>query len=51
MTVRDLAIKGQDLAALGITGTRIGETLSFLLEEVMQDRVENTREALLQKIK
>ena len=47
VTIRDLAIKGQDLAALGITGTRMGETLNLLLEEVMRDRVANTREKLL----
>ncbi|MBR5868961.1 MAG: hypothetical protein IKZ21_05895, partial [Clostridia bacterium] len=51
VTIRDLAVKGQDLAALGIIGTRIGETLNLLLEEVMQDRVENTREELLRKIR
>ena len=47
VTIRDLAIKGQDLAALSITGTRMGETLNLLLEEVMRDRVANTREKLL----
>lgn len=47
VTIRDLAVKGQDLAELGITGTRMGETLTFLLEEVMHDRVENNREELL----
>ncbi|MBR6764513.1 MAG: polynucleotide adenylyltransferase [Clostridia bacterium] len=51
VTIRDLAVNGRDLAALGITGTRMGETLDFLLEEVMRDRVANTREELLGHLK
>ena len=47
MSVRDLALKGSDLAKLGIRDRAIGETLNRLFEEVVNRRCENTREALL----
>ena len=47
-TLKDLAINGNDLAALGIPpGPSIGRMLEKLLEAVMEKRVENTREALI----
>lgn len=47
MSVRDLALKGSDLAKLGIRDRAIGETLNRLFDEVVNRRCENTREALL----
>ena len=42
-----LAVNGRDLADLGLRGQAIGDTLRLLLDAVMDDRAENTREALL----
>ena len=46
-SLRDLAVNGQDLQKAGITGQKIGETLSGLLEQVLQDTLPNDKETLL----
>ena len=46
-SLKDLALNGHDLMALGYEGKAIGDTLNRLLELVMDEQVENTREALL----
>ena len=47
-SLRDLAVKGDDLLALGIPrGPGLGRTLEELLEAVISGRVPNDREALL----
>ena len=46
-SLKDLALNGHDLMALGYEGKTIGETLNRLLELVMDEQVENTKEALL----
>jgi tRNA nucleotidyltransferase (CCA-adding enzyme) len=47
-SLRDLAINGDDLIAIGLPeGGRIGETLDRLLKDVMEDRLPNERDALL----
>ena len=46
-TLKDLAVNGRDLTALGLKGKEIGETLQSLLEAVMDGRVPNERRALL----
>ena len=46
-TLKDLAVKGDDLLALGLRGKAVGEALRMLLEAVMDGRVPNDREALL----
>ncbi len=51
LTVRDLAISGHDLMALGYSGPAIGKALDSLLTEVLEDRLPNEREALLQALK
>ena len=52
ISLKDLAINGDDLIAIGVArGRRIGEILSHLLEEVVEERLENEREALLQAAK
>ena len=52
VTVKDLAISGNDLIADGIPpGRQIGETLSALLERVLDDPSLNTREILLKLYK
>ncbi len=52
VTVKDLAISGNDLIAEGMpTGRQIGETLSALLDRVLDDPSLNTREILLKLYK
>jgi tRNA nucleotidyltransferase (CCA-adding enzyme) len=47
-TVRDLAVRGEDLAALGCpTGKPMGDALRALLAAVLDDNVENEKEKLL----
>lgn len=45
--VADLAVDGNDLARMGITGPAVGRTLRNLLETVITDPASNTREVLL----
>ncbi len=47
LTLRELAVNGNDMQALGICGTQIGKTLNGLLERVLSGTLENDREALL----
>ena len=46
-SLRDLAVNGRDLQALGYTGRQIGVCLQFLLEQVMDEKLPNCRDALL----
>ena len=46
-SLKDLAVNGHDLMALGITGRQIGRTLQHLLEQVMEDALPNEKTALL----
>lgn len=51
-SLRDLAVNGRDLIAAGVPqGPQVGEILSRLLEEVMDERLPNEREALLQRVR
>jgi len=48
LQIRDLAVNGQDLLALGIpAGPQIGSTLAQLLDMVLDERIPNERNALL----
>lgn len=47
LSLKDLAVNGNDLIALGYSGKAIGTCLSYLLEQVLDERLPNTREALL----
>lgn len=47
LTVKDLAVDGNDLMALGLTGRAIGQTLQELLEQVLDEALPNERDALL----
>lgn len=52
VTLKDLAISGNDLIAAGMPpGRQIGETLSALLEKVLDDPSLNTKEILLKLYK
>ena len=46
-SLHHLAVKGNDLTALGLSGPAVGEMLHFLLDAVLDEQAENTREALL----
>ncbi len=46
-TLRDLAVNGTDLQTLGLRGPALGDALRQLLDAVMDGRVPNEKEALL----
>ena len=50
-SVKNLAVNGNDLKALGYQGKEIGQALSFLLEHVMDVPSSNQRDILLNFIK
>ena len=50
LSLKDLALNGNDLIALGIRGRDIGQTLNALLELVMDEQLPNEKEALLQHV-
>ena len=45
--LKDLAVNGHDLIALGYAGPAIGKTLNALLEAVLSEEIENEKQALL----
>ena len=52
VSLRDLAVDGNDLIQLGIPeGEQIGIVLNRLLEMVLNEEVENNKDALLEKVK
>lgn len=50
-SLKDLAVNGHDLVALGMRGKQIGDTLRVLLDAVIEERVENEKGALLEAVK
>ncbi len=49
-TLKQLAVNGHDLKAIGITnGKTIGKTLKYLLSLVIDEKIENEKSALLSK--
>jgi tRNA nucleotidyltransferase (CCA-adding enzyme) len=51
LTLKDLAVKGNDLMALGLQGRAIGETLNKLLSSVLEEELPNEKAALLRRVK
>ena len=49
--ISQLAVRGNDIASLGVRGEKIGEALKKLLYTVIDGRVENERKALLTYLK
>lgn len=47
LSLKDLAIDGHDLIALGYSGKAIGTCLSHLLEQVLDERLPNEKDSLL----
>ena len=50
LQIKDLAVNGHDLMALGLSGKAIGQMLNRLLELVMDEKIENEKVALLARI-
>ena len=46
-SLKDLAVNGHDLIALGFAGKQIGQCLQYLLEQVMEEVLPNEQGALL----
>ena len=46
LSLKDLAINGHDLMALGYSGKEIGRCLNYLLEQVIEEKLPNEKEAL-----
>ncbi|MBO5130576.1 MAG: HD domain-containing protein [Oscillospiraceae bacterium] len=51
LSLKDLAVNGRDLMALGYSGREIGEKLQQLLELVIDEAVPNAKDALLNAAK
>ena len=47
LNLKNLAVNGSDLMALGFQGRQVGECLNRLLEQVLDETLENDRETLL----
>ena len=51
LTLRDLAVNGHDLMALGIQGRSVGQILNHLLELDLDEQIENEKTALLKVVR
>ena len=47
LSLKDLAVKGNDLMALGFSGKSVGTMLKKLLEQVLEEKLPNDRQELL----
>ena len=47
LSLKDLAVNGYDLMAMGYSGKQIGQMLNLLLEKVLDEALPNEKEALL----
>ncbi|MCF0123086.1 MAG: HD domain-containing protein [Ruminiclostridium sp.] len=50
LQVKDLAVNGRDLMALGLEGREIGNALRFLLDQVLEGKLPNERTCLLENL-
>jgi tRNA nucleotidyltransferase (CCA-adding enzyme) len=50
LSIKDLAVNGHDLIALGLSGKEIGNAFNTLLDAVLEERLPNEKEALLQAV-
>ena len=51
LSLKDLAVSGHDVMALGYTGKAIGQALNALLEQVLDEKIPNEKQALLDYLK
>ena len=49
--IKDLELTGTDLIKLGFSGSHIGDALEKLLDDVVEKRCKNEKEALIERIK
>jgi tRNA nucleotidyltransferase (CCA-adding enzyme) len=47
LSLKDLAVNGNDLVKIGFSGRTIGTMLNWLLDQVMEETLPNDRETLL----
>ena len=50
VSLKDLAVNGDDMMALGLRGPEIRETMERLLMMVLRDEIANEREILLAQV-
>ena len=50
-SLKDLAVNGNDIMNLGLSGKEVGESLNFLLDSVLNDEVKNEKELLINYLK
>lgn len=50
-SVKDMAVNGRDLMALGAKGKAVGECLTHLLSLLLEEKLPNTRDALLAEVR
>ena len=50
-SLKQMAVKGGDLLALGLSGRAVGEALDALLDQVVEGKLPNDRELLLLYVK
>ena len=51
LRIKDLAVDGHDLMDLGLSGKAVGQMLNRLLELVLDETVENEKDALLARVR
>ena len=51
LSLKDLAVSGHDLMQLGYRGKAIGQALNALLEQVLDEKIPNEKEALLDAVR
>ena len=51
LKISDLKIRGNDLIELGLSGKAIGEWLNKLLDMVIEEKIENQKDILLNYVK
>jgi tRNA nucleotidyltransferase (CCA-adding enzyme) len=47
-SLKQLAVDGRDMMSLGLSGRAVGDMLRALLEQVLEEKLPNERDALLQ---
>lgn len=50
-SLKDMAVNGKDLLAMGFKGKMVGIALEFLLTSVIENRVENEKQALIEYLR
>ena len=51
LSLKDLAVDGNDMMQLGLQGREIGQCLNALLEKVLEEELPNEKEALLEAVR